>query len=327
MIRPAGIDIGASSIKLVELQEKKGKLELLRCAINPVPGEDTKAGLKDLLALSKLSSKRVNVSLSGPSVIVRYIEMPPMKKDELKSAVKFECGKCIPFGINEAIIDCAVLDKSPSGAANRVILVAAKKDKVNSLMEIFKETGLEIASIDVDTMAVLNSFQRLGLENKPDSIFAMINIGARFSNMNIAAKGYPCFTRDILWGGADITAKIKERLGVTIDEAEALKLDPGERRTEIAGAIIPALEKFISEIRMSLDYFETQFGRNAEKLYISGGASYLFNMRDFLKENLGIEIVPWNPFEGIEMPDGSINKSLLEYPGQFAVALGLAMRK
>lgn len=327
MIRPAGIDIGSGSVKLIELQEKKGKPEILKCAINPVSGEDIKTSLKDLLALSKPSARRVNISLSGPSVIVRYIEMPPMKKEELRSAIKFEGGKYIPFDINEAILDCAILDKSPSGNANRVLLVAARKDKVSECMGVFKEAGLDIANIDVDTIAILNAFQRLGLGAKQDNIYAMINIGSRFSNMNIAVGAYPYFTRDLLWGGSDITTRIKESLRLNISEAEELKRNPGERKAELATVLIPTLEKFISEIRMSFDYFETQFGKNIERLYISGGGAYLFNMRDFLKDNLGTDVVLWNPFEGIKVPDESGCKEFKNSPGQFAVAMGLALRK
>lgn len=327
MIRPAGIDIGTSSIKLIELQEKKAGLELLKCAINPVSGEDIKSGLKDLLALSKINSKHVNISLSGPSVIVRYIELPPMKKEELKSAIKFEGEKYIPFNINEAIMDSAVLDKSPSGKTNRVLLVAAKNDKVKECIEAFKEMGLDISAIDVDNMAILNAFQRLGLESKQESIYAMINIGARFSNMNIASKACPYFTRDIMLGGGDITNRIKESLGLNANEAEALKRNPGERKPDISIAITPALEKFISEIRISFDYFETQFGKTVERLYISGGGAYLFNMADFLKDNLGVEVVLWNPLEGIDAPDVSVAKELKDCPAQFAVAMGLALRR
>lgn len=327
MIRPAGIDIGSGSIKLIELQDKKGKLELLKCAVNAISGEDVKTSLKDLLGFSKLSSRKVNISLSGPSVIVRYIEMPPMKKEELRSAIKFESSKYIPFDVSEAILDCAVLDKSLSGNMNRVLLVAAKKDKVSSCMEIFKEMGLEIASIDVDTMAILNAFQRLGLETRQENIYAMINIGARFSNMNIVNKTSPYFTRDILWGGADVTSRIKEFLGLSAEDAEALKLNPGERKTEIGGIIMPALEKFISEIRMSFDYFETQFGRNINKLYISGGGAYLFNTLDFLKENMDVDVVLWDPLEGVKISDEAPDKELKDSPGKFAVAMGLALRK
>jgi len=327
MIRPVGIDIGSSGIKLVELQEKKGKFELLKCAVNIIPGEDVKTSLKDLLALSKPFSRRVNVSLSGPSVIVRYIEMPPMKKEELRSAIKFEGGKYIPFDMNEAILDCAILDKSPSGNTNRVLLVAAKKDRVASYREIFREMGMDVVSIDVDTVAILNAFQRLSLEAKQESVYAMINIGAKFTNMNIITKGYPYFTRDIMWGGMDLSSRIKELLGLSPNEAEILKCNPGERKAEIAGVITPVLEKFKSEIRMSFDYFETQFGKNIERLYISGGTAYLFNMSDFLKNSLEVEVVLWNPFEGIKIIDESVDSEFKDSPGRFAVATGLALRK
>ncbi|MFA5388919.1 MAG: type IV pilus assembly protein PilM [Candidatus Omnitrophota bacterium] len=328
MLRPVAIDIGTSSIKLIELQEKKGKLELLNCGINAVSGEDIKTSLKDLLALAKPYSKRVNISLSGPSVTVRYIEMPPMKKEELRSAIKFEGAKHVPFDINDAIVDSAVLDKNPSGSANRVLLVAAKKDRIKGLLDMFKEMGMDIANIDVDTMALFNSFQRLGLENKHENAYAMVNIGARFSNVNIAAKGHPYFTRDIMWGGADISARIKEQMAPGQEEAEKLKREPGEKKADVARAITPVLERFVSEMRMSFDYFETQFGRNVERLYISGGTAYLFNIRDFLKENLGMEAALWNPFEGIKVHDeAAVDKSASDFPGRFSVAMGLALRK
>lgn len=325
MKRAAGIDIGTSSIKLIELEDKKGHLELTRCSLNRIVDGDIKSALKDLLSLTKLSLKRVNVSLSGPSVIVRYIEMPPMKKDELKSAIKFEAEKYIPFNINDSIIDCAMLDKTASGA-NRVLLVAAKKNEVNNLLGIFKEVGLEINAIDIDSFAFLNSFQRLGIENKEEEkTYALINMGARFSNMNIITKGNVYFTRDILWGGADITNRIKGAMGISLQEAEALKQRPAEKREEVVNIITNVLERLSSQIRISFDYFESQFGKNVGRLYISGGASYLFNIVDFLKDSLGIDIVMWNPFSGIRILESI--EEIEGFPALFAVAVGLALRR
>ncbi|MDP2920797.1 MAG: type IV pilus assembly protein PilM, partial [Candidatus Omnitrophota bacterium] len=278
------------------------------------------------LSLSKLSAKRVNVSLSGQSVIVRYVEMPPMKREELKSAIKFEAEKYIPFDMKDAIVDCAVLDKSVSGSGNRVMLVAAKKDRVNSYLEMFKEAGMDVAAIDVDNMAVLNAFHRSGIESKQEGAYAIINIGARFSNMGIAVKAQPYFTRDILWGGADVSGRIKDSLGLSAGDAEALKRNPGERKAEVSASIMPTLEKFISEIRMSFDYFDTQFAKSVERLYISGGGSYLFNLREFLKEGLGIEVNQWDPLEGIEISADVSGEEVKNFPGQFSVAMGLALR-
>lgn len=325
MKRVAGIDIGNHSIKLIELEDRRGHLGLTAHAVSPITNGDVKSTLKELVALKKLSVKRVNVSLAGPSVIVRYIEMPPMKSEELKSAIKFEAEKYIPFSIKESIIDCAMLDKTSSGS-QRVLLVATKKDGVGNLLGLFKEMGLEINAIDIDSFAFLNSFQRSTEKDKKDEdTYSLINIGARFSNMNILTKGNVYFTRDIIWGGADITDRIKGAMGISLEEAEMLKHKPAEKREDVVKLIMPALERLISQIRISFDYFESQFGKNIKRLYISGGTAYLFNIVDFLKDSLDIDTVMWNPFEGIKVlqPIEEIEKS----PALFAVAVGLALRR
>jgi len=327
MKKTVGIDIGNYSIKLVELEDKKTHLELTRCGINPIINGGVKPALKDLLLLTKLSLKRVNASLSGSSVIVRYIEMPSMKKEELKSAVKFEAERYIPFNINESVIDCMALGKSAKSATGgeTVLLAAAGKRDVNNLLGILKDGGLEVNVIDIDNFAVLNSFQRLGKNNKEDT-YAFLNMGAKFCNMNIVRNGCVCFTRDVLCGGMDITDRIKDTMGLSLEEAERLKRNPEKKREEVFNAVTSVLERLTSQIRMSFDYFESQFGKNVEKIYISGGTSYLFDIAGFLKDNLGVDIIMWNPFENIKISEGVTEEAIGRFPAVFAVAVGLALR-
>src|SRR3989338_452753 len=326
MKKIAGIDIGNYYIKLVELEYKKAQVVLTRCAVSRIVNGDIKSALKDIISDAKFPLKRVNVSLSGPSVIMRYIEMPSMKEEELKSAIKFEAEKYIPFNVNESIIDCAMLDKTSSGS-RRVLLVAAKKGDVAVLLELFKELGSEIGVIDVDSLALLNSFQRISLDDAKDTTCALINMGSKFSNMNIITQGNAYFTRDILWGGNDITDRIKDIKGVNAEEAERLKCNLAEKDSEVVGVISPVLERLTSQIRMSFDYFESQFGKNVRKIYVSGGTAYLFNIVNFLKENLGVDTIMWNPFEGVEVEKSVTEKALIEMPSLFSVAVGLALRK
>lgn len=326
MKKTAGIDIGKHSIKLVEIEDKKGHIEITKAATKRVINGDVKSALTEILSNTKPSVKRVNVSLSGPSVIVRYIEMPYMKKEELKSAIKFEAEKYIPFDIKDSIVDCAMLDKvSPS--SQRVLLVAVKKDEVNNLLGLFKAVGFDIEAIDIDSFALLSSFQKANSENKDESTCALINMGARFSNMDIITKGNAYFTRDILWGGIDVTNRLKDATGLSFDDAEALKQKPAERRDEVAGIISSVLERFVSQIRMSLDYFESQFGKSVERLYISGGTAYLFNIVDFLKDNIGVDVLMWTPLKGIKISESVTGKEIEKLPAVFAVAVGLALRK
>jgi Tfp pilus assembly PilM family ATPase len=150
-------------------------------------------------------------------------------------------------------------------------------------------------------------------------------MGARFSNMNITTKDGVCFTRGILWGGSDVTSRIKDAEGVSLDEAEALKKEPSGKRESVANATVPALERLSSQIRISLDYFESQSGGSVERLYISGGTSYLFNIADFLKDNVGIDVAMWNPFDGIKIAQPPIEDAE-KRPALFSVAVGLALR-
>lgn len=323
MKRTAGIDIGTHSIKTIELEDRGGRLELINCAITNIVGGDIEKALKELLSRVKLSSNRVNISLSGPSVVVRYIEMPLMRHDELNGAIRFEAEKYIPFSINDSIIDFAPLDKTNSGN-QRILLVAAKKNDVNIALGFFKGAGLEVRAIDVDSFALLNAFKRKRAEEKTDAACAIINAGERYCNMNIIIKDSIYFTRDLLWGGRDVTSRIKDVMGIGIDEAEELKKNPGEKRAEVVSAISPALDKLVSQIRMSFDYFESQFGKGVGMVYISGGSSYLFNIVDFLKDNLGVEVMMWDPFEGVKI--SSSVKERDESPALFTVATGLALR-
>ncbi|MBU1007247.1 MAG: pilus assembly protein PilM [Candidatus Omnitrophica bacterium] len=325
MKRAVGIDIGSHSVKLIEIDAKKGHSVLTKCVMVKVKNNDKASALKELLAQAKLTTKRVNVSLSGPSVIVRYIEMPPMRIGELKSAIKFEAEKYIPFNINESTVDCAVLGGAVLGSQQRVLLVVAKKQDVDESCRMFREFGLEINVVDVDSFAFFNSFENSGARvKKEDQAYALINLGAKFSNMNIAVKDSLYFTRDIFWGGNDINKRLSDIKAISEDGAEALKLKPGENRGDIVEAVTPALEKLTQQIRMSLDYFETQFGKDVEKIYISGGTSYLFNMVDFLKENLRVDVIMWNPFEHMVLSE--VSKEIDAQPALFAVAAGLALR-
>ncbi|MFH1478193.1 MAG: type IV pilus assembly protein PilM [Candidatus Omnitrophota bacterium] len=326
MKRAVGIDVGNHSIKLIELEEKRHFLELTKCGIARIFNSDTKSALKEIISSQNLTTKRVNVSLAGLSVIVRYIEMPAMKKEELKSSIKFEAEKYIPFNIKDSIIDCAMLDKTASGQ-QRVILVAVKRNEIRELTQLFKDVGLDINIVDIDSFAFFNSFQRLNIAGIDKSTYALLNIGSKLANMNIVTNNNVFFTRDVLWGGSDLTNRVKDIMGIDFSEAEKIKENAVDKKEEMLGIIAPVLERLSVQLRMSFDYFESQFGKTVETLYISGGTSYLFNMTDFFKDLLGIDTIMWNPFEGIQL-SGTINeKEISLNPSVFAVAMGLALRK
>lgn len=325
MKRTVAIDIGTYSVKLVELENRKGQIGLARCGKTLIIKDDVKTAIKDLISLTKLHARHIIVSLSGPSVIVRYVDMPPMNKEELLSAIRFDAEKYIPFDINDAVVDCALLNKNASGITS-VLVVAARKNRVIALVELFKEVGVIVDNVTSDSVALINAFQRIGLEKGAKHSYAVLNIGAVFSNLNIFLGENPRFTRDIIWGGIDLTTRIKDAKGISLEEAELIKSKPGDEAENLNLIIMPFLEKFASEVQMSFDYFEAQFGKQIERLYISGGSAYLFSIVDFLKDNLSMDVRLWNPFEGINTSEFTSDLEIKNTPAQFAVAVGLALK-
>lgn len=325
-----GLDIGNHSLKLIELAFEKQRPILTNFAILNLDNRTLKEAILDLVSNAKIANRRVNIGVKGPSVIVRYIQMPKMKDQELKGAIRFEAEKYIPFSLDEVIIDYEILENQPHSNNMKVLLVAAKREHINNILELMKEIKLEVGMIDVDSFALINAFMNSGFNSEGmrggGSTYGLLNIGSKITNLNIMSKTQVFFTRDIMWAGEEMTNKIKEKFNIEFKEAEALKIEPREKITQVREALNSVLEKIISEIRLSFDYFENQYEKNIEKLFLSGGGSYLFNIIETLKEGLGLEILCWNPFRGMRISKELKADELKAIGSHFGVAVGLALR-
>lgn len=320
-----GLDIGSHTLKLVELTLEKTKPILTKYAVLSLDGRPVKDGILELVSNAKLTNRQVNLGIQGPSVIVRYIQMPRMNDEELEGAIKFEAEKYIPFTLDEVVIDYIILEKEVAPNNMKILLVAVKREFVNNLLELMNEVKLEAGLIDVDSFAVVNAFTNSAVDE--ESSYALLNIGAKITNMSIVQKKLPYFTRDIMLAGDELTNKVKEKFYLDFKEAETLKIEPKDKIDAVKEIFNPVLEKIISELRLSFDYFESQYEKSIGKLYLSGGTSYLFNITDVLRERLGIEVFRWDPLAGIGISEGLDADELNKCSGQLAVAVGLALRR
>ena len=163
-----GVDIGSSSIKLVEFREVKSGFRLQNLAISPLPPEAIVDGalmdsvtiinaIRDLIATSKTKTKEVVASVSGHSVIVKKITLPLMTEAELEESIQWEAERYIPFDINDVNIDFQTFGANPENPeVMDVVLVAAKKDIINDYVSVIMEAGLNPVIIDIDAFALEN---------------------------------------------------------------------------------------------------------------------------------------------------------------------------
>jgi len=323
-----GIDLGASSIKLVKLKHTKdGNIELFDYFIEKAAPSEAAQIIKD--KVQALSLKKVNISVSGAQVIIRNANFPKMEIAELKQSLKFEAQKYIPFSVEEVFLDCYILKNDLPDNKMLVLIAAVKKDFLNQKLKFWQDTGVTINLVDIDSLAALNAFNFNYTDDEKikHKAVALLNIGSQQSNLNIIEDGSPKLNRDINIAGNNITAKISELLKIDLKQAESLKENPlPDKKEKINLAFEAALTSLATEVRVSFDYYESQSTTSVVKIFLSGGGCVYPGLKDKLAGMLDIEVDFWDPFVKIKIPESIDLVKLKSVSSQLGVAVGLALR-
>lgn len=337
-----GLDIGSGSIKMMQLKEARGAYKIERFGVKSLPTEaivdgaimdglEVVSAIKDLASAQKLKNKNVALSISGTAVIVKKIALPPMSQEDLESQIKFEAEQYIPFDINDVYLDFHILDTEERSAEGEpemsVLLVAAKKDKLNDYANAVREAGLNPKIVDVDAFALENMYE-VNYESTPGTLTALVNIGASVMNINILKGEVSAFTRDITIGGNRYTERIQQDLGLT--HADAEKAKKGKLSgTDTAAAIAAVDLEVATEIGRSFDYFRTTSTYDdIARIVVSGGCSKIKSLPARISEHLGIPTVLADPFKELDVSALGLSPDELEETApEAAVVVGLALRR
>src|SRR5579872_4231430 len=183
-----GVDIGASSIKVVQLKEARKKLQIVRWGYAPLPpqtiidGHVMNAGavtesLARIFTDNKIQQKDVAIGVYGQSVIVRKITVPMMTPAELDEQIHWEAEQHIPFDIKLMSVDYEVLRRRPEAGQMDLLLVAAKKDEINDYASVLREAKLRPVVVDINAFTIQNIFEhQFGAPG--DTTIALLNVGA-----------------------------------------------------------------------------------------------------------------------------------------------------
>jgi type IV pilus assembly protein PilM len=339
-----GLDIGSSAIKVAQLKESKGRYFLQKFGVKPLEPEVIVDGtvmdegrvvsaIQELFQEANVKNKHVAISISGHAVIVKKISLPPMPDEELEGQVKLAAEQYIPFDINEVNIDFHVL---PSDASEdqqgdmSVILVAAKKDKINELTELVKAAGLVPVVMDVDAFAVEN-MHAINYPMSQEETTALVNLGASVMNVNIIRAGSSLFTRDIPLGGNRYTEAIQREIGLSFEEAEESKKNGRAGDSEgvsLADVIDSVNAEVASEIARTVDYFKTST-TNSElsRVLVCGGVARAKGLIQQLGDRMQLSVEMADPFAEIDITGCDIDPDLLvDLAPSAAVGVGLALR-
>ncbi|MEK6775047.1 MAG: type IV pilus assembly protein PilM [Bdellovibrionota bacterium] len=340
--RVIGLDIGTSSIKMAEMEVSKSGATLLSFVLAPTPTNSVSTGeisnpnmVGGVISgmFSELRSKRkyVSTGLWGTAVIVKKITIPKMEKKLIRDQIRFEAEQYIPFDVNNISLDYFLLSNSNSPDTLDVLLVAAQNEVVNQYVSTITNAALKIAVIDVSGFALANTFEMNYGRFRNENI-GVFNFGSSVTNFVVISHGQVIFCRDIPVGGSNYTNEISKNLGVSLIEAESLKISASLRREvpeEVHSIIGSTSEAVIEEIKNSLDFLSaTTNGLTLNRCFYTGGGAATSGMIDSMIKSTGLGFEPMNCFRKIKYSSKKISPAYLQQIGNYSsVALGLAARQ
>ncbi|MBI4120811.1 MAG: type IV pilus assembly protein PilM [Parcubacteria group bacterium] len=348
-----GVDIGSSSIKVVQLKKRNGKAVLEtygELSLGPyaalevgqatkLPQEKVSEALKDLMREANVNAVAGGLAIPLSQSLLSIIEIPMVSERKIADMVPLEARRYIPVPISEVTLDWRVvpeLDSSSRSAEGesekdtaakkvRVQIAAIHNEVIGRYSNIASTSGLAIDFLEIEAFSLIRA-----LDIRAREAVLIIDIGAGSTKVVIAEGELPFRSHIINRGSQDITQALSKSLGVSILKAEEMKRTVGlkdgvevENQRDVIRLIMQGI--FSEANRILLDY-ERTYSVAVSRIVLSGGGSLLRGTIDLAKENFEVEVVMAHPFANVDIP-AFMEGTLKEAGPSFSVALGIAMRK
>jgi len=335
------LDIGSSSVKLVEVHHAPGGPRVSALGIAPLPPTVIQSNviqdegpvveaIRKLVAEHGTRATDVITAVPGPAVIVKKVILGAQAGAAVESTVLAEAGGLIPDSLDNVNLDYQVIDWIEEGNKMEVLVVAVKRDIINSYTDAIWAAGLEPVVVDVDYFALENMFESNYDPPKGHPI-ALVNIGARYSSINILKQGRSTFTGDVPVGGAEYNDALVRQLGVAPDQADALKRGravPGFDGSAAEPILGSVTEFLVEEIQRALSFFWTAAtDEPLGGIVLSGGPARMPSLASQMTQRLQCPVEVADPFRRLPL-DRKVDRALVDVSGPaLAVAAGLATRR
>lgn len=346
-----GIDIGTSTIKIVEIKINNGKPFLSNYAWMRVGalGDIKSSSLDSTLPLflkktikeAKFESHNAYVAIPAFGGLITLIEFPEMTREDLDQAIRFEAHKYIPTSLDEIVLSWDIVSKKtgnhlikkgisevqpketiglPEGKI-QVLLVAASKNKVAKYEQLIKKVDLDLKSIEIESFSLVRS-----LVGNDQGSFVVVDMGSRVCNIILIEKGVVKVNRNIDAGGRDITKAIARSMNIDEERAEKLKITGKNFFSPESSINFPALDIIISEVKRVLEsYYKNDKGSKVDGIILSGGTAAFVGIDKYFYNSLNIRTVVGDPLRRVEYNKSLESKLQLIKP-ELSVSIGLALK-
>ena len=344
-----GVDIGTSSIKIVELAkvgrkirlenygEARAKTLLRKSSTNEdtstllLSSDEISQVIMSILEKANITTKKAVFSIPDFASFFTTFYLPPMSSKELDQAVLYEAKEHIPVPLSKVTLDWDIIEgrttenKRQKPVPIRILLVAAPNQIVQQYSDIANKSGLELEALEVEEMALSEALIKGDDKNK---VVCILDIGARSTTINIVDKGVLKSSYSFDISGAKFTETIANSLHISYNEAESLKQKIGlSDQYQVKNVLFPLLAATLSDIEKIFKNFEQSSKEKIEKVIVAGGSALLPDLikkvSDYFQLKYGVEVA--NPFSDIVYPS-ILKDTLLKVGPRYVIAVGNALR-
>lgn len=347
-----GVDIGSYAVKVAWLQSQGPEFRLRTWGHLPLDskpeaspeerGKQAVNALRGFLIQKGVQLKHAASSISGNTVIVRYVKLPRRTRAELSTVLAAEAEPFIPFDIKEVQLGFHILGEiiEEGQKMMETVLVAAKREAVQAKVGVLQGAGLKPAIVDVDSFALEGVHERIRDPKEGALTSLYLNIGHMVTNLSIIEGGVSRVVRDIFISGNSFTRAVMKALQCDFEKAEELKkkhglmLDAAEKERAlqegnrdalgVSQAVAGVVRELVGEVQRSVDFYLSQGPeRSVGRIALSGGSALLGNLSQALATELKVPVELLDPLAfvqgGAEVPR--------ELVPSLGVAVGLALRR
>jgi len=330
-----GIDIGTSSIKIVEVSKwgqgktlenygeiKKGSGSLSNYFVS--------RAVRAVLDEARIRTKSVIFSIPDFSTFCTSIELPPMTKAELPEAIYYNAPQYIPLPITETTLDWKLVEGTPGMKQSKlkIFLVAIPNQTIQDYQNVAKLAGLDLYAVEAEALSLARSLIKPSFQSapSPDRSICIVDIGVQSTTINIVYKKSLVKSYSFDFSGGQITYNIASALGLSQEQAEDLKNREGlvSLKEEISKILYLLIDPLVIEIKKILADFYTQTGEDVGIIYLTGGTSALPGLKEYCEEVLKKKVEIPNCFSGLLFPP-ILDETLEKMAPSFSVATGVAL--
>lgn len=354
-----GIDIGASSAKVVQLRASRGTAILEtygEIALGPygdveigkavkLTPEKIAEALTDLIREANVTAREGGLSIPFSASLVSVLDLPKVDDDALKRIVPIEARKYIPVPVSEVALDWFVIPREEQEesafdqieeptrmrvSGQEVLLVAIHNDILRNYQIVAKAADLKIDFYEIEIFSATRSSMGHGV-----APVLVVDLGAATTKMYIVERGVVRLTHLLTAGGQHMTETLARTLSWEFEKAERVKRERGlissnalsaEENASIKTALLSTLSRVFSEIDRLLLSYGQRYNKNVSHVLLTGGGASLPGLGDYAKASLHADVQIADPFAGTKAP-AFLSGVLRQIGPGFAVAVGLALRK